>query len=67
MAKKSSGTKTLISRRMAAKIEELIRIKELDMLLERRNLGLEPTGDMKDFVKDLVKKLKSAKAKNNDR
>ncbi|MEG4864497.1 MULTISPECIES: hypothetical protein [unclassified Microcoleus] len=67
MAKKSSVTKTLISRRMAAKIEEIIRIKELDMLLERRNLGLEPTGDMKDFVKDLVKKLKSAKAKNNDR
>lgn len=66
MAKKTSGSKTLISRRLKAKIEELVRLKELDMLLERRNLGLEPTGDMKDFVKDLVKKLKSNK-KNNDR
>jgi hypothetical protein len=58
MAKKSGSTKKVIQARLKSKIQELLNQKELDMVLERRNLGLEPKGDMADFVKDLVKKLK---------
>jgi hypothetical protein len=60
---KSKGTKEYISKAVKSKIEELVRLRELDMLLERRNLGLEMDGDMKSFVRDLVKKLKIAKNK----
>lgn len=60
---KGNGTKTFISTRVKSKIEELVRLRELDMLLERRNMGLEISGDMKSFVRDLVKKLKIAKNK----
>ncbi|MEG4356923.1 MULTISPECIES: hypothetical protein [unclassified Microcoleus] len=64
MAKKGDkGTKKYISKAVKSKIEELVRLRELDMLLERRNMGLEIEGDMKTFVRDLVKKLKIAKAK----
>jgi len=64
MAKKSAvGGKAYISKAVKSKIEELVRLRELDMLLERRNMGLEISGDMKSFVRDLVKKLKIAKAK----
>ena len=64
MAKNSGkGAKNYISKAVKSKIEELVRLRELDMLLERRNLGLEMDGDMKTFVRDLVKKLKVAKAK----
>jgi len=57
------GEKAYISRAVKSKIEEIVRLRELDMLLERRNMGLEITGDMKSFIKDLAKKLKIAKAK----
>ena len=64
MVKKSAkGGKKYISNAVKSKIEELVRLRELDMLLERRNLGLEIDGDMKSFFRDLVKKLKIAKAK----
>jgi hypothetical protein len=60
---KGAGGKKYISNAVKSKIEELVRLRELDMLLERRNLGLEVSNnsDMKSFVKDLVKKLKSPK------
>lgn len=63
MDKKSAGSKSYISKAIKTRIEELVRLKELDMNLERKNMGLEVTGDMKTFVKELVKKLKIAKAK----
>ena len=64
MVKKvGKGSKKLISNAVKSKIEELVRLRELDMLLERRNMGLEMSGDMKSFFRDLVKKLKVAKAK----
>ena len=64
MAKDSGkGARKYISKAVKSKIEELVRLRELDMLLERRNLGLEIDGDMKTFVRDLVRKLKVAKAK----
>lgn len=60
---KGKGAKKYISKAVKSKIEELVRLRELDMLLERRNMGLEINGDMKTFVRDLVKKLKIAKKK----
>jgi len=60
---KGKGAKAYISKAVKTKIEELVRLRELDMLLERRNMGLEMNGDMKSFVRDLVKKLKIAKNK----
>lgn len=64
MVKKSAnGSKVYIGRAVKSKIEELVRLRELDMLLDRRNLGLEINGDMKSFVRDLVRKLKVAKVK----
>jgi len=64
MVKKSGeGGKVYIGRAVKSKIEELVRLRELDMLLDRRNLGLEINGDMKSFVRDLARKLKIAKAK----
>ena len=60
---KGKGPKEYIGKAVKSKIEELVRLRELDMLLERRNLGLEMDGDMKSFVRDLVKKLKIAKNK----
>lgn len=61
--KGEKNSKQFISKAVKSKIEELVRLRELDMLLERRNLGLEIDGDSKSFVRDLVKKLKVAKAK----
>jgi len=64
MVKKSTnGSKVYIGRAVKSKIEELVRLRELDMLLDRRNLGLEINGDMKSFVRVLVRKLKVVKAK----
>lgn len=64
MVKKSAnGSKVYIGRAVKSKIEELVRLRELDMLLDRRNLGLEINGDMESFVRDLVRKLKVAKVK----
>lgn len=61
-SKKKNGTsKTVIKTALASKIEELVRTSELDMMLQRRNLGLEPKGDMKDFIRDLIKNLKRVK------
>jgi hypothetical protein len=59
--KKNGNSKTVIRTALVSKIEELVRTSELDMMLQRRNLGLEPKGDMKDFIRDLIKNLKRVK------
>lgn len=61
--KKQRNSKAIIKIAVQSKVEELIRTSELDMMLQRRNLGLEPRGDMKDFIQDLIKKLKRNKRK----
>lgn len=59
--KKQGNSKGTIKIALKSKIEELIRTSELDMLLQRYNLGLEPKGDMSDFIKDLIRNLKKRK------
>lgn len=61
--KKNGNGKSVIKTAVESKIEELVRTSELDMMLQRRNLGLEPKGDMKEFFRDLQKKLKKVKLK----
>ncbi|MEG3844737.1 hypothetical protein [Microcoleus sp. herbarium14] len=60
--KKKGNVKIVIKTAVASKVEELVRTSELDMMLQRRNFGLEPKGDMKDFIKTLIGNLKKRKS-----
>lgn len=59
--KKKLGSKALIKQEFANKRESMLREKELDSFLLRELLGLTPKGDMSDFVKGVIKKLKAGK------
>lgn len=58
---KNKAAKGIISRRLKSKIQQILNEKELDQLLSRRSMGLEPKGDMSEFLKGLVKRLKQKK------
>lgn len=59
--KERGSAKGTIKNALVSKIEELVRTSELDMMLQRENLGLARKGDMKEFIVPLIKKLKSKK------
>lgn len=51
------GSKTIIKQEFANRRESMIREKELDSYLFREQLGISPSGDMKQFIKGVIKSL----------
>ncbi|MEG4572651.1 hypothetical protein QUA56_08095 [Microcoleus sp. N3A4] len=63
---KSDATKRIIKREFERKREEILRMKQLDLTLEKRHMGIDDfkKGDMKPFVKETKTKLKKLRKDN---
>lgn len=63
---KSGATKRIIQREFNRKREEILRMKQLDLTLEKRHMGIDDfqKGDMKPFVKETKTKLKRMRKDN---
>jgi hypothetical protein len=63
---KSGATKRIIQREFERKREEILRMKQLDLTLEKRHTGIDDfkKGDMRPFVKETKTKLKRMRKDN---
>lgn len=59
--KQKSAVAASIKQEFMAKRESLLRLKKLDQVLDRQNMGLNKKGDMEYPIKDIVKALKESK------
>jgi hypothetical protein len=58
--KEKGSAKGTIKNALTSKIEELVRTSELDMMLQRENLGLGPKGDNEGLCAALDKKAEKS-------
>ncbi len=63
---KTTTSKGIIRKEFERKREEILRMKQLDIVLEKRHLGLDDfkKGDMKSFVKGAKLKLRKQRQIN---
>lgn len=54
---KKNASKLVLKQEFANRRESMIREKELDSYLLREQLGMSPSGDMKQFIKGVIKSL----------